>query len=147
MKHRPSKWAAAMVIALAGFSPPQARSQPVDLIKRYPTPMVAGDTAPDRARPWTFSNADVFRLSGFDLQAGTELLVKLGPTDLGVGHCFDGVVWAVLIPRAGGKLTRQAASEPEAVAHVWLRFHPKEIGHLFPPETVFGDGATNLTLQ
>jgi hypothetical protein len=136
-----------MVVALAGFSPPQARSQPVDLIKRYPTQMVAGDTAPAHARPWSFSNADLFRLTGFRLQVGTELLVELGPTDLGVGHCVDGAVWAVLIPRAGGKLTSQAASEPEAVAHVWLRFHPKEIEHLFPPETVFGDGATNLTLQ
>src|SRR5437764_7665539 len=85
---------------LCGFSPNQARCQTVDLLLRYPARMIEGDTAPDRARPWTFSDADVFRLSQFSLDVGTELRVKIEAADVGIGHCVDGAVWAVLMPRA-----------------------------------------------
>ena len=30
---------------------------------------------------------------------------------------------------------------------MWLRFHPKEVNRVFPPETVFADGASNLAAQ
>jgi hypothetical protein len=115
----------------------------VDLSQRYPTKLTAGDANPDQARSWEFTGGDIFRLTQFRLDIGGELRVETGPADLGLGHCADGAVWAVLIPRAGGTLTSQVNSN-EAVAHLWLRFHPNEIGRLFPPETVFAGGATNL---
>src|SRR5437667_1084667 len=124
-----------------------ARGEPVDLLKRYPTELTAGDTAPERARPWEFTSRDMFRLSRFSLVAGTGFRLEVGAADLAVGHCADGAVWAVIIPRAGGKLTSQATNEQELIAHVWLRFHPREIVRLFPPATVFADGATNLAPQ
>jgi hypothetical protein len=120
-----------------------AQGQPLDLLQRYPTKMTNGDTRPDQARSWEFTADDIFRVSKFQLEVGKELRVEIGLADLGVGHCADGAVWAVLIPRTSGTLTRQATNQ-EAIADVWLRFHPKEISRLFPPETVSRDGASNL---
>ena len=124
-----------------------ARTEAVDLLQRYPTKLTAGDVAGERARPWEFTAADVFRVAQFRLEVCKALRLTVGPADLGIGHCADGAVWAVLIPQEGGELTSSAASQPEAVAHVWLRFHPKEIARLFPPDTVSADGATNLVWQ
>ena len=56
-------------------------------------------------------------------------------------------MWAVVLPRADGKLTSDTSSQPENISHVWLRFHPKELNRLFPPETVFKDGMGNLAAQ
>jgi Tricorn protease C1 domain len=118
----------------------------VDLLVRYPTTLTAGDTMPDRARPWQFTGADLFRVSRFHLEVGQQLRIDMGPADLGIGHCADGAVWAVLIPRSEGILVGQGTNQ-EAIAHVWLRFHPKEIDRLFPPDTVSAGGATNLLFQ
>jgi len=126
---------------------PMAYGDPVDLLKKYPTELKAGDTALDRARPWEFTAADVFRLSRFSFAVGDALKVETGPAEVGLGHCADGAVWAVVIPREEGTLNSEAAKLAEAVAHVWLRFHPNEINRLFPPGTVFADGAINLTAQ
>ena len=123
------------------------KGQPVNLLERYPTKLTAGDAAPDRARPCKFTDADVFRVSQFRLEAGQGLRVETGPADLGIGHCQDGAVWAVVLPQAAGKLTSQATNGPEAVAHVWLRFHPREINRLFPPETVLAGGQTDRAPQ
>ena len=123
-----------------------AQAGTINLLGRYPTQLTAGDTAPDRARVWEFAETDVFRIDQFSIKVGSDFRVKAGPADLGVGHCADGAVWAVVIPRDGGLLIRQATNQ-EAVAHVWLRFHPRQINRLFPASTVFGEGATNLAAQ
>jgi hypothetical protein len=131
------------VAPLAAASP----TPTVDLLGRYPSNLTGGDTDPSRARDWEFSGADVFHLSQFHLAVGTNFQVTTGPADLGIGHCADGAVWAVVVPRDQSELTSPAAGHPEAVAHVWLRFHPREINRLFPPETVFCNGASNLAPQ
>jgi hypothetical protein len=118
----------------------------VDLLQRYPTKLTAGDTRPNQARSWEFTEDDIFRITQFRLEVGKELRADVGPADLGIGHCADGAVWAVLIPRADGTLTSRGTNQ-EVISHVWLRFHPKEIARLFPPEMVFNDGATNLLVQ
>jgi hypothetical protein len=115
----------------------------LDLLERYPTTLTAGDTAPERARPWEFSPQDVFRLARFGFAVGKDFKLESGPADLGVGHCADGAVWAVVIPRSTGTLIYEATNK-EPVAHVWLRFHPRQITRAFPSESVFADGATNL---
>ena len=53
----------------------------------------------------------------------------------------------MLIPHESGKLTSTAASQSEAIAHLWLRFHPREISRLFPPDTVRGPGDGKLAPQ
>ena len=115
----------------------------LDLLERYPTTLTQGDASPNRARPWEFSGHDIFRLSAFKFEVA-ELRIEMGPADVGVGHSSDGAVWAVVLPREGGKLKSPVAQGEEAIAHVWLRFHPKELARLFPSETVIGPGATNL---
>ncbi len=118
----------------------------VDLLKRYPTELTGGDASADRARPWQFTEGDVFRVSRFDFEVGSELRIETGPVDLGIGHCVDGAVWAVLIPGDQGTLIRRGSPQ-EAIAHVWLRFHPQAINRLFPSQTVFPEGQTNLVSQ
>jgi hypothetical protein len=129
------------------FASSAAQGDGLDLLQRYPTKLTAGDSQPDHARSWEFKTGDIFRLAKFRLEVGKDLHLEVGPADLGIGHCADGAVWAVLIPRDSGTLTSTAAQQEEAVSHVWLRFHPAEINHLFPPETVFADGAANLSAQ
>jgi hypothetical protein len=138
--------AAALILnsVAPGHAGDNNSSGPIDLLQRYPTTLTVGDTAPEHARPWQFSTADMFQLSHFSLDAAQNLRIQAGPSDLGIGYCRDGAVWALVIPRGDGKLTSQAASNEEAVAHVWMRFHPGQIDFLFPPETVSAGGTTNL---
>jgi hypothetical protein len=113
-------------------------------LELYPTTLTQEDANPNDARPWQFTQSDIFRLSAFSLQVGNVLGVEIGPADLGIGHCADGAVWAIVIPRAGGTLTSQATNQPEAIATLWLRFHPSVLTNLFPPETVFSGGDQSL---
>ena len=129
------------------LAPLAAQGGGLDLLHRYPTKLTAGDPNPDQARPWQFEAGDIFRVTKFRLDVGKEFRLEVGPADLGIGHCADGAVWAVLIPRAGGTLASTAAAREEPVSHVWLRFHPALINHLFPPETVFANGAAGLAAQ
>lgn len=118
--------------------------RPGDLQQEYPTRLTAGDSSLERARAWQFGPEDIFHVSGFKLAVGQELQLELGPADLGIGYCSEGALWAILIPRAGGSLTSRSAAKSEQLAHVWLRFHPKEIGRLFPQETLSADGSEAL---
>jgi len=115
---------------------PAILTQPViavDLLERYPTQLTAGDAEPDHARPWKFTPGDIYRVSHFVVKVGNNFKVETGAADLGVGHCDDGAVWAVLIPHEDGTLTSPVAKQDEAVAHVWLRFHPGQVDACFPP--------------
>jgi len=118
-----------------------------DLLGRYPTELTVGDTAPERARSWEFSTNDLFGLTGFELIAGENLQLEVGAADLGIGHCRDGAVWAVVIPHAGGRISSPSLAAPETIRHVWLRFHPREIARLFPPETIIADGNPALEFE
>lgn len=106
-------------------------SNHVDLLKRYPTTISDKDAEPENARPWQFSKKDIYYLSNFSLDVGDELKVRIGPGDLGIGHCKDGAVWVVIIPRRKGTLSSSVSKTPEVIDHLWLRFHPAEINSLF----------------
>jgi hypothetical protein len=139
-----------VTVLIAGIAANHAAAQEngpsstINLLQRYPTTLTTADNATARARPWQFSEMDIFQLSQFTLEAATNLHLQAGPSDLGIGHCRDGVVWALVVPRGNGTLTSPAAANQESVGHVWLRFHPAQINLLFPPETVSAGGATNL---
>jgi hypothetical protein len=96
----------------------------VDLLQQYPAKLEGGDTAAERARPWQFTTGDIFQITGFTNKMAGNLRVRTGPADVGLGHCADGVVWALVRPRDGGKISSPAANSEENMAHVWLRFHP-----------------------
>lgn len=131
----------ALVAGLAGSA------KGIDLLQRYPTTLTAGLLDPGQARTWQFTPNDVFRVSRFEIQVGTQLKVETGAADLGVGHCSDGAICAMLIPVEGGKLTRSGASAAEEVLHVWFRFHPGEISKLFPPDTVSASATAGVITQ
>ncbi len=124
------------------------RSEAIDLLERYPTSLTAGDLVTAHAREWRFTDADVFSLSRFELGGDNNkgFSIEIGPADLGVGHCADGAVWALVIPRESGTLTLQATNH-QAIDYIWLRFHPSDVNGLFPPETVSAEDDTNLASQ
>jgi beta-lactamase regulating signal transducer with metallopeptidase domain len=142
------QWAASvLVVVIAGVALTSAREEQqkgVDLLIKYPTTLTSGDAVPARARPWQFTEADIFQVSRFTVEVGKLLRVETQVSDLGIGHCADGAIWAVLIPREEGKLTSSAATNEEKVAHVWLRFHPSKINRIFAAETVSAAGRRNL---
>jgi hypothetical protein len=146
---RATRWRAlrrnATVVGLAAlsFGSWMARAD-LDLLQRYPTKLEAGDTATERARPWQFAAGDIFELSGFTNEMARNLRIQTGVSDLGLGHCADGAVWALVLPRENGSLSSPAATNEEGVAHVWLRFHPNLLNVFFPPQTIIGGGSTNL---
>src|SRR5690349_19583381 len=114
----------------------------VDLLQLYPTKLTGGLLQPAQAQVWQFKQNDIFRISSFRFEVAGKLKVETGPAELGIGHCADGAVFAVVVPTEKGNLARGSAGAPESIAHVWLRFHPSEINRLFPPDTV-SDG-TNV---
>jgi len=141
------RWAAcAAAGVIAGVALTNAREErqnkSINLLARYPTTLTSGDTS--EGRPWSFSPEDIFQASRFSFAISNQLRIETGPADLGIGHCADGAVWAILIPREAGTLTSQVVTNPEKIAHVWLRFHPAEVERLFPVETISAGGDTNL---
>ena len=106
-----------------------------DLLEKYPTTLTRGLFGAANARACEFTTNDLFQLSRFRLAVGDQLKLETGPATLGLGHCSGGATWAVIIPDQPGSLTR-GSSDPEEVAHIWVRFHPQEINRLFPVATV-----------
>ena len=104
----------ALAVVIAGVAPTHAREEPpanaINLLQRYPTTLKLRDYDPAHARPWAFTQQDIFLVSQFKLEVGKALKVEMGAADLGIGHCVDGSVWAVLIPRCEGWLTSSVAS-------------------------------------
>ena len=134
----------AALLGLAVAPSPPARA--VDLLERYPSYLTKGLLGAANARAWSVTADDLFQVSRFRLVVGDQLKIETGPATLGIGHCSVGATVAILIPAEGGKLTRQGSAAPEEIAHIWLRFHPKEINRLFPPSTVSA-GASDLLGQ
>src|SRR5581483_2345726 len=127
-----------LAVLVAASTPARA----IDLLQRYPTTLTAGMLEPTQAQPWQFLPGDIYRVSQLSLKVGDQLKIETGAADLGIGHCANGAICAMLIPVEGGKLTRPGASGPEAIAHIWLRFHPGEINKLFPAETISAGAST-----
>jgi len=141
------QWAAlavAVIIGSVALTSAEQQSKSVNLLERYPTTLTKGDSDSANARPWEFTKSDIYQVSRFTLDVGKQFHIEMGVSDLGVGHCKDGSVWAVLIPREKGKITSSAAATAEDIAHLWLRFHPGKINVLIPPETVATSEAGNL---
>jgi len=112
----------------------------IDLLEKYPTTLTEGDIKPQNAREWEFTREDIYYISEFSFEVDDALKVDIGPADLGIGHCRDGAVWAVVMPREKGTIESPAQEEKEEIEHLWLRFHPAEVGRLFPAETVISLG-------
>jgi prepilin-type processing-associated H-X9-DG protein len=123
---------------------PVAKAGGIDLLQRYPTTLTEKSADPGKAREWKFSPEDIYSLSRFSFEVGDALGVKMGAANVGVGHCADGAVWAVVIPKEYGSLRSSAHSGPEKIKHLWLRFHPAEVTNLFGKETVIGSGDKSL---
>jgi hypothetical protein len=141
------KTIAKLFVVTVALLLPATGIRAVDLLERYPTQLTKGDDNPNHARAWEFNPGDIFQVSQFTLKVGDGFKVETGAADLGIGHCADGAVWAVLIPREHGTLTSPVADKGEQIAHVWLRFHPAQINRLFPPDSISSNGNTNFISQ
>ena len=114
----------------------------VNLGEKYPATLAA--TPAKLGYEWECEPQDVWQLRGFQFDLGDQLRLTLGPTAVVFGRTGTSVLWAVLLPIEPGKLTSAATGKEDAITHIWLRFHPKRIGELFPPETVIGNGLPEL---
>lgn len=115
-------------------------SQRIVLLERYPTTLTEALTDPTQACAWEFTPDDIYEISKFQFEGDDGLRVRIGPADVGIGHCEHGAVWAVILPRKRSQMVSSAARVTEQPEHVWLRFHPAYIGTLLPPQTVRGPG-------
>jgi bla regulator protein BlaR1 len=115
----------------------------IDLLKQYPTTLTGESTNPQDAREWQFTPQDIYSISRFSFDVNNALQIKIGPADIGIGHCKDGAVWAVVIPREHGTIKSLTFGE-ELIDHLWLRFHPREVSSLFPKDTIIAGGDKNL---
>ncbi|UCF33657.1 MAG: hypothetical protein JSV78_15130 [Phycisphaerales bacterium] len=116
----------------------------LDLVEKYPCAAPAGEGTKADAKPATFTEADIYEITKFTLDKCEPMSLRVGRSDLAIGHNADGAVWAVVIPREGGWLTSPRNLQPEVIDHIWLRFHPSLLGTLFPPGTVVGVGRKNV---
>jgi len=127
----------AVNLALCGEGP--------DLSQKYPARLDAADRP--RGYQWTVDAGDVWSLESFTYSAGDKLRLRLGPSTVVLGHHETSVLWAAVFPDEPGTLNSPLAGDGEAVAHVWLRFHPALLGELFPPATVRGPAAPDRLWQ
>jgi hypothetical protein len=129
-------------IALTGviYAPAAA----LDLAEKYPCSAPSKEGTQADAKPAAFTEVDIYEITKFALDEYEPMTVRVGRSDLAIGHNADGAVWAVVMPREAGWLTSPRNLQPEVIDHIWLRFHPSILGNLFPPGTVVGVGRKNV---
>ena len=103
----------------------------VDLAARYPTTLRRRHRS-GRGAGLDFAQDDIYGLTEFKFGIGDQLQIATGAADVGIGHCADGAVWAVIVPRDAATLSSPQGQQ-EPITHVWLRFHPREIATCFRP--------------
>ncbi|MEN6385781.1 MAG: S41 family peptidase [Phycisphaerales bacterium] len=121
------------------------KSSSIDLLTRYPTTLISEDT--ENPRKWELSKEDIYSLNSFSFSVGKTFKVDIAAADVGIGHCTDGAVWAVIIPQEKGTIKWTEDKEPEKIAHLWLRFHPAQISNIFPKNTIKCIGNQTLWMQ
>lgn len=72
-----------------------------------------------------------------------DFRIQSGIANIGLGKSQDGVVFAIVIPDEPAAVTSDSPTKSERAAHIWLRFHPREVEKVFPPETVSRAGASS----
>ncbi len=136
-------WAVFLSLAIGCLLFSTSARGEVDLLERYPTKLAGTDANPEHARAWEFDERDIFKLTQFRFSAG-GMHIEMGPAVVGLGHCADGAVWAVVYPKVSGLLSSEASRNDEPISHVWLRFHPGIVNKLFPAGTVIGEGSAEF---
>ncbi|MFQ5807504.1 MAG: hypothetical protein ACE5I3_13740, partial [Phycisphaerae bacterium] len=127
-----------MLLLLGAVGKVCSFGQHIDLASNYPAELDTSMTP--RGYEWTCENDDVWSLRSFSYALEEQLAVTLGPSTVVFGKHDTSVLWAAIIPEKPGKLKAPGPGNGNAVAHVWLRFHPSRVRELFPPETVRGPG-------
>ena len=117
-------------------------SRAADLAAQYPATLDHAEQA--RGLEWTCGEKDVWRLTEFVWATGTKFRIEVGPAQVVFGCHDTNVVWAAIIPDEPGKLVAAEQGQGERVTGVWMRFHPKRLGDLFPAETVSGRGEKSM---
>lgn len=104
----------------------------------------------DKPRPleWTSTPQDVWKLSAFEFERGSQLELKCGPAALVVGATSGATtaapsgasggaaIWAYVEPAGGGAISGSLAAGSPALRFALVRFHPEQLDDLFPPKTV-----------
>lgn len=86
-------------------------------------------------QPWTTGPEHVWRLPRMDLQlpAGEKPWgLRAGAVTLVLGVQETNALWAVLLPEQPAEIVGDHPGAGLPITSVWFRFHPAELGRLFP---------------
>lgn len=124
--------------AAALFVPVAPTRAEIDLAVRYPATLDHAEQP--IGREWVATERDVWQLSRFAFEHGTEFKLMIGPCTVVFGRHDTSVLWAAVFPDAPGLIDSDEAGDGDQIATLWLRFHPAEVGRLFPSGTVISNG-------
>ena len=109
-----------------------------DLAKRYKATLDFSDAGIQRE--WTCESGDVWALSSFAFDRGSQLTLRCGKANVVFGVHAGNVVWAAVLPAEPGTIDSNVAGAGEHFTSIWMRFHPSLVGELFPAKSVTGAG-------
>lgn len=117
------------ILALVLALPLQAGAS-VDLAERYPSSLEPSQ--PPVAVTWSSGPEHTYRVESFRYADGDRLALDTGPATVTLGANPEGPVWAAVVPDEPAVIAGELAGAGESLRHVFLRFHPAELGTLFP---------------
>lgn len=129
----------ALAVTVALAAPASAE----DLAAVYPVDLPEGDGTV-YATDWEVGPEDVWKLSLFQYEVPDKVKIRLGRSQVAIGHDGTNAVWALVVPDRPAKLSTSLGGDGEKIEHIWMRFHPSRIGELFPEKTVRDGGDPDL---
>jgi carboxyl-terminal processing protease len=123
-----------MRLALAGTLLLATPLHAGDLTKVYPATLDYFEGQP--TREWTCTKQDVWQLDSFHFEYQGKLEITLGKAVVVFGVAERNVVWAAVFPDKPGKIASRVGGDKEQATSIWMRFHPRHLGELFPAATV-----------
>jgi hypothetical protein len=96
---------------------------------------------------WETTRSDSWSLKRFEIQVPRQLSIRLGPSALVIGRSGTNALWAAVLPQDPGDIAAAPAGAGEHAASIWLRFHPSQVGELFPKSTVEGPGSLRALID
>jgi len=100
-----------------------------------------------RGHDWVTAKGDSWKLNRFELHVPRQLSIRVGASLLVIGRSGVNAVWAAVLPASPGDIVEAPAGAGEHVSSVWLRFHPSQVGELFPKATVDGPGPLHALID
>jgi hypothetical protein len=113
-----------------------------DLAQRYRATLDFSEQM--KGYEWTTGPEHIWRLSEFSYALKDAFRIKLGPSQVVFGCHASNVLWAAVFPDKPGEIVAAPQGKGEHVTSIWMRFHPANLGELFPERIVTGPGDPSI---